>query len=116
MSDYETMPDGRVVEVRRSGGGGWIIVLLIIVALIVAAFAFGFININQVREGKAPTVSLQTSGGEAPKFDVQTAKINIGNKEETVKVPTVDVGTKDSTVSVPTISVQRADDPNAKDK
>ena len=116
MSDYETTPDGRVVEVRRSSSAGWIVAFLIIVALVVAAFAFGFINIDQVREAKAPTVKLETSGGQAPAFDVKTAKIAVGKTDETVKVPTVDVGTKDSTVSVPTISVQRADDPNAKNK
>ena len=116
MPEYENTPDGRVVEVRRSGSGGWIIALLVVVALVVAAFAFGFINIDQVREAKVPTVSLQASGGQAPAFDVKTAKIAVGAKDETVKLPTVDVGTKDSTVKVPTISVQRADDPNAKDK
>ncbi len=116
MSDFETTPDGRVVEVRRSGGGGWLIALILIVGLVVAAFAFGFINIDQVREGKAPTIKVETTGGEAPKFDVSTAKIDIGTKKEAVSVPTVDVGTKESSVTVPTISVQRADDPNKADK
>ncbi|MEY2882382.1 MAG: hypothetical protein RL490_106 [Pseudomonadota bacterium] len=102
MSDLETTPDGRVVETRRSGGGGWLIAVIIIVGLVVAAFAFGFINIDQVREGKAPTVKLETSGGQAPKFDIDTAKIAIGKKEETVTVPTV--------------TMERADDPNKQDK
>ncbi len=116
MSDIETTRDGRVIETRRSGGGGWLIALVIIVALVVAAFAFGFINIDQTREGSAPTVKLETTGGQVPTFDVDTAKIAVGSSEETVKTPTIDVGTKESTVSVPTISMERADDPNKKDK
>ncbi|OYU16327.1 MAG: hypothetical protein CFE37_01210 [Alphaproteobacteria bacterium PA4] len=116
MSDLETTPDGRVVETRRPGGGGWLLAIIVIVGLVVAAFAFGFINIDQVREGKAPTVRLETSGGQAPKFDIDTARIAIGKKEETVKVPTVDVGSKDTSVTVPTVTMERADDPNKKDK
>ncbi|KAB7648024.1 hypothetical protein F3168_07285 [Polymorphobacter fuscus] len=89
--------------------------LLILVALVVAAFAFGFINVDQVKEGKAPTVKLETSAGEAPVFDIKTATIDLGKKKETVKVPTVDVSSTDTTVTVPTISVERADDPNKQD-
>lgn len=116
MSDLETTRDGRVVETRRSGGGGWLIAVIVIIGLVVAAFAFGFVNIDQIREGKAPTVKLETSGGQVPKFDVETAKIDIGKTKETVKVPTVDVGSKDTQVTLPTITMERADDPNAKDK
>lgn len=116
MSDIETNRDGRVIETRRSGGAGWLIALVIIVALVVAAFAFGFINIDQTREGSVPTVKLETSGGQAPTFDVDTAKIAVGEKEANVKVPTIDVGTKDSSVTVPTISMDRAGDPNKSDK
>ena len=116
MSDLETTRDGRVVETRRSGGGGWLVLFIVIIGLIVAAFAFGFINIDQVREGKAPTVTLETNGGQAPKFDIDTARIDIGKKQETVKVPTVDVGSKDTRVTVPTVTMERADDPNKKDK
>jgi len=100
MADYETTRDGRTVEVRRSGTPGWLIALLVIVALVIAAFAFGLVNIDQVREGKVPEIAV--TGGEAPKFDVDTARIDIGSKKETVEVPT--------------INVERADDPNRADK
>ena len=114
MTDYRTENDGRIVEVRKSSSPiGWLLALLVVVALVAAAFSFGFINIDRVSDGKAPTVKLETSAGEAPKFNVQTGTIELGQQEKTVKVPTVDVGSTDTRVTVPTISVQRADDPGA---
>ena len=115
MTETRVTRDGEV-EPRRSGGSGWLIAIIVLVALVVAAFAFGFVNIDQVREGKAPTVKLETSGGQAPVFDVETAKINVGSKQETVETPTLDIGSKKSTVDVPTISIERTDNPDAKDK
>ena len=40
-------------------------------------------------------MTVETTGGQAPVFDVDTA--------------TVDVGTKEATIEVPTISVEKAD-------
>lgn len=88
MSDPHVTRDGRVVETRRSGSG-WLIALLIVVALVVAAFAFGLIDVDQTQDGVAPTVSVE--GGQAPEFDVNTADVDVGTKTETVEVPTVDV-------------------------
>lgn len=90
MTDPYTTRDGRVVEGRRSGSG-WLIALLVIVLLVVAAFAFGLIDVDQTKEAVAPTVSVETSGGQAPAFDVNTADVDVGTKTETVEVPTVDV-------------------------
>lgn len=86
MADYETR-DGRVVH--RSGTPGWLIALLVVIALVVAAFAFGLIDIDQTREAKAPDIKV--TGGQAPAFDVDTADVNVGTKKETIEVPTVDV-------------------------
>ena len=116
MADYETRDNGRIVETRRSGGGGWLIAIIVIVALVVAAFAFGLVNIDQLSGGKVPTVNVEATGGEVPKFDVKTADIDVGQKEETVKVPTVDVGSTDTQVTLPTISVDPVGDANRKDK
>jgi hypothetical protein len=87
MADYETR-DGRVV---RTGGGtpGWLIAVLVIVALVVAAFAFGLIDIDQTKSLKTPDVSV--TGGQAPAFDVNTATVDVGTKKETIEVPTIDV-------------------------
>ena len=86
--------DRPVVVERRGGGAGWLLALLIVVALVVAAFAFKLINIDQITGGSAPKVSV--TGGEMPKFKVDTAKIA--------------VGTKKTEVETPTVSVQKADD------
>ncbi len=116
MDDKEPR-EVRIVETRSSSVPGWLLAIIVIVALVIAAFAFGLISIDQVREARAPDVKLETSGGQAPAFDIQTAKIAIGRKQENVKVPTVDIGSKDAVVTTPTIRVERADgDPNARDK
>ena len=115
MADLETR-DGRIVETRSSGVGGWLIAIIVIVALVVAAFAFGFINIDQVKTAKLPDVQVEATGGQAPAFDVETADINVGTKEESVAVPTVEVGTKDTSVTLPTVSVDKVGDANRSDK
>lgn len=112
MAEYDTTRDAAgnpVVVERRTNNMGWLVALLIIVALVVAAFAFGLINIDQTKSAKLPDVKVETSGGQAPAFDVNTAKVDVGTKSETVKVPTVAVGTKDTSIDVPTVSVEKAD-------
>jgi hypothetical protein len=96
-----------VVVERRGGGAGWLIALIIIVALVVAAFAFKLINIDEISGGTAPNVAV--TGGTLPTFKVDTAKINVGTRQEEVSTPTVDVGSKKTTVDVPTVSVRKAD-------
>jgi hypothetical protein len=115
MTDTKVTQDGHVVETRSSNTPGWLLGIIVIVLLVIAAFAFGLINIDQTREAVAPTVKLESSGGQAPAFDVDTAKVDVGTTTETIRTPTVDVGTKDSTVEVPTVSVEPAGDPNKKD-
>ena len=96
MAEFEnrdgrtTSTDGRVVQ-TKSSTPVWLFILLIIVALAVAAFAFGLIDIDQTKTAKLPDVKVETSGGQAPAFDVDTATVDVGTKEETIKVPTVDV-------------------------
>ena len=34
---------------------------------------------------------MKVEGGQAPKFDANMGKIDVGTKNETVKVPTIDV-------------------------
>lgn len=114
MAEFDTNRDGRVVETRRSGGPGWLIALVVVVALVVAAFAFGLVDIDQVKEAKVPDIKVETSGGQAPAFDVNTADVKLGSTQETIETPTIDVGTKESTIEVPTISVDKAGDPDKK--
>lgn len=68
--------------------------LIIIVVAVIAAIATGFLDINQIRGGRAPQVSatgngISTKGGQAPAFDVETGSVKLGSKETTVKVPTL---------------------------
>lgn len=116
MADPEVTRDGRVVETRKSSSMGWLIAIVVIVALVVAAFAFGLIDIDQTKEAKLPDVDVSTSGGQAPAFDVDTADVSVGSEKTTIDVPTVDVGTKEESISLPTIDVDKAGDPNAENK
>jgi hypothetical protein len=71
-------------------------VLIVAILLIVAAIATGFLNINQIRGGKAPQVATTSNGvtakgGQAPAFEVETGSVKVGSKETAVRVPTVEV-------------------------
>ena len=81
--------DTTTTQPARSSTPMWLIAILVIVAIVVAAFAFGFINIDQTQSAKLPDVKVETSGGQAPAFDVDTAKIDVGTEKKTIEVPTV---------------------------
>jgi len=91
---------------RSSGARVGIIIGVVAVLAIIAAFAFGLVDISQTKQMKAPDVSV--SGGQAPAFDVDTAKVNVGTRTTDVSVPKVEVGTTQEAVEVPTISVDKA--------
>lgn len=115
MAEYDTRRDAAgntvVVERERRGGGmGWLVALLIVVALVVAAFAFGLIDIDQTKSGALPDVKVSADGGKLPEFDAKTADIDVGSKTENVEVPTVSVDTKETGIKVPTVDVTPARD------
>jgi hypothetical protein len=83
-----------------------IIVAAVLVVAVIAAFAFGLIDVNQTKETKMPEVAVQ--GGQAPAFDVDTAKVSVGTKETSVEVPKVEVGTTNADVELPTVDVEKA--------
>jgi len=83
-----------------------ILLAAVIVLAVIAAFAFGLINVNQTKETRLPEVAVQ--GGQAPAFDVDTAKVNVGSRETSVDVPTVEVGTSKTDVELPTVDVEKA--------
>lgn len=91
MTDPET--------ITKSTSGAWLIILVVIAGLGIAAFAFGLIKVDQTQQAKAPV------------FDVSTAKVDLGQREATVKVPTVDVGSTDTQVTLPTVTVEPAKTP-----
>ena len=83
---------------------GGLVLGLIVVVGIIAAFAFGLIDINQTRETKLPEIKAE--GGQMPGFDVKTADVKMGTSNTSIEVPKVK--TEKETIAVPTIDVQKA--------
>jgi hypothetical protein len=70
------------------------VLLILIVALIavIAGVSTGFLNINQIRAARAPSVAatsngIAAKGGQAPAFDVETGSVKVGTTEAKMKVP-----------------------------
>ena len=106
-SETRTTVRDEPVVIRRTNNMGWLLALVIIVAAVIAAFAFKLIDINQLTSGSFPRV--EAVGGSLPKFEVNTAKVVAGTRDETVKVPTMQ--TEEKTIKVPTLHVEKATDP-----
>ncbi len=96
----------REYPARNNGARVGIIVAIIAVLAVIGAFAFGLIDIDQTKETKLPEVAVQ--GGQAPAFDVDTAKVDVGTKSTDITVPKVEVGTTKEEIEVPTVSVDKA--------
>ena len=79
---------------------------VVIVLAVIAAFAFGLVDINQTRETKMPDVAIEK--GQMPTFDVDTAKVKIDTKRAEIDVPSVNVDMKKEEIDVPDIDVQKA--------
>ena len=75
----------------------------IVVIVLIVALALGYLHVDQVREAALPRVTV--SGGQAPKFSVDAAKIDVGSEQRTVDVPRID--TERKPVDVPTVSVKK---------
>jgi hypothetical protein len=88
-----------VADGKSTGG----VIAIVIVIIVVIAVAFGFLRVRQTKEAKLPEVSV--SGGQAPKFDVDAAKVDVGTTQTTVAVPKVE--TKQESITLPTVSVDK---------
>ncbi|MFL6731567.1 MAG: hypothetical protein ACJ8EP_04415 [Sphingomicrobium sp.] len=71
-------------------------VLIVGVIVIIAAVATGFLDINQIRQARAPELTatrngVAAKGGQPPAFDVETGSVKVGTKDATVRVPTLEV-------------------------
>ena len=97
----------REYPARNSGARVGIVIAVIAVLAIIAAFAFGLIDIDQTKETKLPEVAVE--GGQAPAFDVDTARVDVGTKSTDITVPKVDVGTTKEDIKVPTVNVDKAE-------
>ncbi len=80
-------------------------IVLLVVVVFGIAWAFGLVNLQQTRDAKLPTVSV--NGGQMPKFDADVANVQVGTKTQSVEVPHVDVGTTKTDVEVPSITVDK---------
>jgi hypothetical protein len=63
-------------------------------------------KVTQTQDGKMPDVEVSTKGGQMPKYDVDTAKVEVGTEKREVEVPKVDVSTEKRDVKVPTVDVK----------
>ena len=68
----------------------------LIATSLIAPFALGLAacDVDQTEEGEMPEVRVE--GGNMPEYDVETADVDVGTKEETVEVPTIDVEMPDA--------------------
>ncbi len=65
-----------------------ILVLVGVAALVLlAAMMTGFVNIDQTRQASLPRLE----GGQAPKFEAEVGRIDIGTENRTIAVPKVEV-------------------------
>jgi len=77
-------------------------ILIVVVLVAIAAVATGFINVSTSGQFRAPAVAV--TGGEMPKVDVDTKKVVLETKEQTVEVPTIE--TKPTSVEVPVVRAE----------
>jgi len=74
-------------------------VILILILLVVGAIALvstGFVNVNQTQGAEVPAVAVGergvvVQGGQKPKFEVETGRIEIGSGKATIPVPEIRV-------------------------
>jgi hypothetical protein len=97
-----------------------LLILIIAVVALIGAFATGYIDVNQTRGAKAPSVAaengtVRTTGGQPPAFEVQTGSVQVGTREANVAVPRVEVKREDKRVKVPVVEVRPPEEsrPNA---
>lgn len=78
--------------------------LLVVVLLAIGAFALGYLDVDQTKEGRLPEVRAE--GGQLPGFDVKTGDVDVGTTNTTVEVPKIE--TEKETIEVPSVEVKKA--------
>ena len=78
-----------------------LLLLILVVVVAIAAVATGFIDINQTRPARAPDVDatargIEASGGQTPKFEIDTGQVAVGSRDATVKLPAINVRPADA--------------------
>ncbi|HEY0592776.1 MAG TPA: hypothetical protein VGF40_13480 [Thermoanaerobaculia bacterium] len=75
--------------------------IMILAILMVASL--GACRVEKTEEGELPEVEVK--GGEMPKYDVDTADVDVTTSTATVTTPDVDVSTETAKVTVPDVDV-----------
>ncbi len=128
MSKYEThKPVVTQTEHAETSSGkklGAILVAGVLVAGLGAA-ALYLVDVDQTQEARLPSVDVQVTEGQMPKFDAEVADVRLGETEVNVEVPTVgvetktieievpvdvDAGTETTTIDLPTLEIDRPDE------
>jgi hypothetical protein len=78
-------------------------IAVVVVVALIAGLALGLLRVDQTQQAQLPRLSL--SGGQSPRFNVDTAKVNVGTETKTVDVPKID--TQKKAIDVPTVSVSK---------
>jgi len=91
------------------------LILIIAVVALIGAFATGYVNINQTRDARAPSVeaadgAIRATGGQSPAFEVQTGSVEVGTKDANVAMPKVQVTRDEKSVKVPVVAVRPPDE------
>jgi hypothetical protein len=73
-----------------------LLLLILVVVIAIGAIATGLININQTQSAQAPDIDatrrgVEATGGQTPKFDIETGKVAVGSRDATVKLPAIEV-------------------------
>jgi hypothetical protein len=73
-----------------------LLIVILLVLVVLAGFATGFLDINQIRGAQAPQISttgngVTAKGGQTPAFEVETGSVKVGSQQKTVSVPTLQV-------------------------
>lgn len=71
-------------------------------------------RVEKKEEGNMPKVTVE--GGNLPKYDVDSAKVNVTTENKSVTVPDIDIKKKETTVAVPKIDVQMPGEAGNPDK
>jgi hypothetical protein len=73
-----------------------ILLLILVIVGAIALVATGFVNVNQTQPAQAPGVAVGKDGvvlkgGQEPKFQVETGRIEVGSGQATIPVPEIRV-------------------------
>ncbi len=66
--------------------------------------SLGACRVRQTEEGKLPDVEV--TGGEMPKYDVDTAEVDVSTSTATITTPDVDISTETTKVTIPDVDVK----------